>query len=63
MHDYDGVCALATDLEYSDELRQEFSKRTDKLSFDQEISHSDDEQVYLFQYSCTDEEEMKIKFI
>ncbi len=56
MHDYDGVCALATDLEYSDELRQEFSKRTDKLSFDQEISHSDDEQVYLFQYSCTDEE-------
>ncbi|MDE7185285.1 MAG: hypothetical protein K2O40_12645, partial [Lachnospiraceae bacterium] len=56
MHDYDGVCALATGLEYSEELRQKFSERTDMLSHGEEIRHSENEQTYLFQFSCTDED-------
>lgn len=57
MHEYDGVCALSTGLEYSEEQRQAFSERTDKLRYDQEISHSEDEQTYLYQFTCTDEDE------
>lgn len=55
MHDYDGVCALSTGLEYSEELRQAFSERTDQLAFDKKIRHSEDEKSYLYQFSCTDE--------
>lgn len=57
LHEYDGVCALSTELEYSEELRQAFSERTDKLSYDKEISHSEDEKSYLYRFTCTDENE------
>lgn len=54
-HDYAGVCALSTGLEYSDELWQEFSRRTDSLSIGQEVSHSEDEKEYLFEIAYSDE--------
>lgn len=54
-HDYDGIYALSTGLEYSDELRQEFAMRTDSLSGGQEVSHSEDEKEYLFEFICSDD--------
>lgn len=55
MHDYDGIYALSTGLEYSDELRQKFAMRTDSLSGGQEVSHSEDEKEYLFEFICSDD--------
>jgi len=55
MHDYAGVCALSTGLDYSDELWQEFHERTDILSEGSEVSHSEDEKEYLFAFMCSDE--------
>ena len=55
MHDYAGICALSTGLEYSDALWQEFGKRTDSLSGGYEVSHSEDETEYLFEFTCSDE--------
>lgn len=55
-HDYDGVYALSTGLEYSDELRQEFAGRTDSLSVGREVSHSEDEKEYLLEYMMRSDE-------
>ncbi len=55
MHDYAGVCALATGLEYSDDLWMEFGERTDSLSGGKEVSHSEDEKEYLFEFVYSDE--------
>ncbi|MDE7414753.1 MAG: M56 family metallopeptidase [Lachnospiraceae bacterium] len=55
MHDYAGVCALSTGLEYSDELWLEFSERTDCLSGGEGSSCSEDEKEYLFEFTCSDE--------
>ncbi|MDE7479252.1 MAG: M56 family metallopeptidase [Lachnospiraceae bacterium] len=54
-HDYAGVCALSTGLTYSDEMQQEFSEHTDTLRDWQEVSHSEDEKEYLYQYTCADD--------
>lgn len=53
-HDYAGVCALSTGLEYSDELWQEFGRRTDSLLYGKEVSHSEDEKEYLFEFTYSD---------
>ena len=53
-HDYAGVCALSTGLEYSDELWQEFGRRTDSLLYGKEVSHSEDEKEYLFEFAYSD---------
>lgn len=52
MHDYAGVCALSTGLEYSDEIQREFSERSDILSMIKEVSHSENEKEYLYQFLC-----------
>lgn len=69
-HDYDGVYALSTGLEYSDELRQEFARRTDSLLSGKEVSHSEDEKEYLFECTRSDESDgteqkvyLKVKYI
>lgn len=71
-HDYDGVYALSTGLEYSDGLRQEFARRTDSMSggSGEEVNHSEDEQEYLFEFMRTDESDgteqkvyLKVKYI
>ncbi|MDE5697375.1 MAG: M56 family metallopeptidase [Lachnospiraceae bacterium] len=63
MHDYAGVCALSTGLEYSDELWKAFRERTDRLWGGTEVRHSEDEKEYLFEFVCSDEsgeEEQKV---
>ena len=47
-HDYAGICALSTDLEYSDEKQQEWLTHKDMLSGGTEISHSETECTYQF---------------
>lgn len=52
MHDYAGVCALSTGLEYSDEMQRDFGARSDRLSAIKQVSHSEDEKEYLYQFLC-----------
>lgn len=58
MHDYAGICALSTGLEYSDEMQREFGERSDRLSAIKEVSHSEDEKEYLYQFSCGEDDGM-----
>lgn len=51
LHDYAGVCALSTGVEYSDQKQQEFAESTKKLSLGEEVRHSEDEKEYVFQFS------------
>lgn len=54
-HEYAGVCALSTGLTYSDKMQQEFSEHSDILWGAQEVSHSEDEKEYLFEFTCADD--------
>ena len=55
MHDYAGICALSTGVEYSDQKQQEFAESTSKLSLAEEVSHSEDKKEYIFQFSYEDD--------
>lgn len=55
MHDYAGVCALSTGVEYSDQKQQEFAESTNKLSLVEEVRHSEDKKEYVFQFSYGDD--------
>lgn len=55
LHDYAGVCALSTGVEYSDQKQQEFAESVNKLSLAEEVSHSEDEKEYVFQFSYGDD--------
>ncbi|MBO5144469.1 MAG: hypothetical protein J6C19_02900 [Lachnospiraceae bacterium] len=60
-HDYAGVCALSTGLEYSDEVQEDWLKHMDRLENGKEISHNADETEYVFQYTCfLDEQANKV---
>lgn len=50
-HDYAGVCALSSDLEYSDELQKEWLTHTDRLEGGVELSHTSDEKEYVIRYT------------
>lgn len=50
-HDYAGICALSTDLEYSDELQREWLTHTDRLEGGVELSHTSDEKEYVIRYT------------
>lgn len=63
LHDYAGVCALSTGLEYSDEMQRAFSERSDELLHFREVSHSEDEKEYLFELEYAEdsgEKEQKV---
>lgn len=63
LHDYAGICALSTGLEYSDEMQRAFSERSDELLYFREVSHSEDEKEYLFELEYADdsgEKEQKV---
>lgn len=50
-HDYAGICALSTDLKYSDELQREWLTHTDRLEGGVELSHTSDEKEYVIRYT------------
>lgn len=50
-HDYAGVCALSTGVEYSDALQEEWLTHTDELTGGIELSHTADETKYVFQFT------------
>lgn len=50
-HDYAGVCALSSDLEYSDEFQKEWLTHTDRLEGGVELSHTSDEKEYVIRYT------------
>lgn len=54
-HDWAGVCALSTGLEYSDEMQQAFAGRTDILSSGKEVYCSEDEKTYVFSLLRSDD--------